>query len=53
MTAPSGDRLLFELYQSDDNLQQRTDELYRLFRPLSEYTGPAVGKKFVPLAQRA
>ncbi len=35
VTAPSGDRLLFELYQSDDDLQQRTDELYRLFRPLT------------------
>lgn len=35
VTAPNGDRLLFEVYQSDDNLQQRTDELYRLFRPLT------------------
>ena len=25
----------------------------RLYRPLSEYTGPAVGKKFVPIEQRA
>jgi citrate synthase len=24
----------------------------RLYRPLSEYTGPAVGKKFQPIAGR-
>jgi citrate synthase len=31
-------------------LEQYADN--RLFRPLSEYTGPEVGKKVVPLAQR-
>jgi citrate synthase len=31
-------------------LEQYADN--RLFRPLSEYTGPDVGKKVVPLAQR-
>jgi signal transduction histidine kinase len=30
-----GEALLFELYLSDDNLQARADELYRLFRPLT------------------
>ena len=31
-------------------LEQLADN--RLYRPLSEYVGPAVGKKFVPLAER-
>ena len=25
----------------------------RLYRPLSEYTGPAIGKKFLPIAERS
>jgi two-component system NarL family sensor kinase len=33
--APSGEPLLFELYLSDDNLEARADELFRLFRPLT------------------
>lgn len=33
--APDGERLLFELYLTDDNLEARADELYRLFRPLT------------------
>ena len=33
--APNGELLLFELYLSDDNLEARADELYRLFRPLT------------------
>jgi citrate synthase len=32
-------------------LEQLADN--RLYRPLSEYIGPAVGKKFVPLAERS
>ncbi len=32
-------------------LEQLADN--RLYRPLSEYVGPAVGKKFVPLAERS
>jgi citrate synthase len=32
-------------------MEQLSDN--RLYRPLSEYTGPAVGKKYVPLAQRS
>jgi len=31
-------------------LEQLEDN--RLYRPLSEYVGPAVGKKFVPVEQR-
>jgi citrate synthase len=31
-------------------LEQLSDN--RLYRPLSEYTGPAVGKKVVPIALR-
>ena len=33
--APGGEPLLFELYLTDDNLEARADELYRLFRPLT------------------
>ena len=33
--APGGEPLLFELYLTDDNLQARADELFRLFRPLT------------------
>ncbi len=33
--APGGQPLLFELYLTDDNLQARADELFRLFRPLT------------------
>ena len=33
--APSGEPLLFELYLTDDNLQERADELFGLFRPLT------------------
>ncbi|MEO8106508.1 MAG: ATP-binding protein [Actinomycetes bacterium] len=33
--APNGEPLLFELYLSDNNLEARADELYRLFRPLT------------------
>lgn len=32
--APGGEPLLFELYLTDDNLQDRADELFALFRPL-------------------
>jgi citrate synthase len=32
-------------------LEQLVDN--RLYRPLSEYVGPAVGKTFVPIDQRA
>lgn len=32
-------------------LEQLADN--RLYRPLSEYVGPAVGKKFVPIAERS
>ncbi|MFZ4598102.1 MAG: citrate/2-methylcitrate synthase, partial [Terrimicrobiaceae bacterium] len=31
-------------------LEQLADN--RLYRPLSEYTGPAIGKKFVPIGDR-
>ena len=31
-------------------LEQLADN--RLYRPLSEYVGPAVGKKVIPIAQR-
>jgi citrate synthase len=31
-------------------LEQLADN--RLFRPLSEYSGPPVGKKVVPIAER-
>jgi signal transduction histidine kinase len=33
--APGGEPLLFELYLSDANLEQRANELFRLFRPLT------------------
>ena len=33
--APGGEPLLFELYLTDDNLEARADELFRLFRPLT------------------
>jgi signal transduction histidine kinase len=32
---PNDEPLIFELYLTDDNLQERADELYGLFRPLT------------------